>query len=139
MMWIVTAAGLAAEICGRSDGRLRRPYATAFFQRCDEQVQRRVGARVRAQTCRVDGEPIAFVVDLPSRMVAALGDTDPPEAALLVVSRIAAEVAVAIATWLGDNASGVVVPAGNLRLIFEQIGPAVRCSGRLPVSNPEGP
>lgn len=139
MMWDVTAAGLGSEICGQGDGRLRAAYASAFYLRCDEQIQRRVGARVRRQTCAVHGEFLPFIVDIPAEFVAALQDTAPAETALLVVQRIAAEVAVALEMWLGKRGPGAVVPAGALRLRFAQIGATVRCSGRLPVAQPEFP
>jgi hypothetical protein len=138
MMWDVTAAGLGAEICGTGD-RLRAAYAAAFYLRCDEQMQRRVGARVRRQTCAVDGEALPFIVDIPAEFCAALGHTLPPETALLVVQRLAAEIAVALEEWLGKRVAGAVVPAGALRVQFRQIGGTVRCSGRLPVAAPEFP
>lgn len=139
MMWSVTAEGLGGAICLQGSWRLRAAYATAFYLLCDEQMQRRVGARLRRQTCAVEGEAIPFVVDIPAPFVVALQDTSPANVALLVVQRLAAEVAAILETWLGERAAGAVVPVGVLRLHFHQIGPAIRCSGRIPVAEPEHP
>lgn len=129
MIWFVTAAGLAAEICF-SSGTPRRQYRVAFDRALMDQMERRVGAVVSPGTPTGPGH-VVFTAGLAKKFLDALGMMPPADAAMLVVARSAAEAAEVLVDRLGENAAGSRLVTGDLQLRFEQVGSAVKYSGRL--------